>query len=530
MVAEHYYKSETWPRAMRYLQRAAEAAIQSFANNEAITFYTRALEVAERIGEQADQQAVMSIYEGRARTLARLGEPQKAIADYEATLALARQLNDDSAQLRAMNGLGLLQATHYSFPKASTFFHEALAVARRIGDEQGLVDTLNQLGHFYANTGELDKGIESFEEARQISITLKDESRRIEAEDGLAKIMLEQGAVEASLKRYQEEIINVRQRLGFRGGLMSSLSSMLIAQIYIADYESANQTAERALELQQRSGELYRMPLVKYYQAFGQIHQGDLGAAGENLKDGLRLAQEQGQKSSEALGLSWLSYYDLKIGLNEEGLQMAEQAVQVAQEIGSPLYELRAQFALGTAYRHLKRSKEAIDMLEAIYGNARKMGLALDEAIILYQLARAYIDIDAWGKAAETTQRLVALATQSSLKEFITRAQWMQSLVEIHHKRYDYALEILIAASNLAEEIDSRLSQYLIQIQKAYVYHKAGNDAASRDAVMYAQKIQKRLTDSLPSDELRQIFLNNLHSRHLAELVEANVGQVKADV
>ena len=42
IVADHYYKSETWPRAMRYMQRAAEAAVQSFANNEAIEFYTRA--------------------------------------------------------------------------------------------------------------------------------------------------------------------------------------------------------------------------------------------------------------------------------------------------------------------------------------------------------------------------------------------------------------------------------------------------------------------------------------------------------
>jgi predicted ATPase len=53
IVAEHYYKSETWPRAMRYLQRAAEAAIQSFANHEAVEFYSQALEVADQIGPGA---------------------------------------------------------------------------------------------------------------------------------------------------------------------------------------------------------------------------------------------------------------------------------------------------------------------------------------------------------------------------------------------------------------------------------------------------------------------------------------------
>ena len=177
----------------------------------------------------------------------------------------------------------------------------------------------------------------------KISVRLGDEASRIEAEDGLAKIMLEQGEVEASLKRYEEEIINVRQRLGFRSGLMSSLSSMLIAQIYIADYEQANETAEHALDLHKRSGDLYRMPFIKYYQALGQIHQGELGEAGEHLEEGLQLAEEQRQKSSQALGLIWQSYYYLNLGLNELGLEKAEEGLKVATELGSPLYIYRAK-------------------------------------------------------------------------------------------------------------------------------------------------------------------------------------------
>ena len=531
IVADHYEKSETWPRAMRYLQRAAEAAIQSFANNEAVTFYTKTLEVAERIGQDADQNAVMTTYQGRARILARLGDPQGAIADYEVMLAKAKTLGDDSTQMRALNGLGSLHTTHSSFPKASQFFHDALAVARRIGDELGTADTLNQLGHFYTNIGEFKKGVTSFQEAREISITLQDESRRIEAEDGLAKIMLEQGQIEASLKRYEDEIITVRQRLGFRGGLMSSLSNLLMAQTYAADYKGADETVAQVLEIQQRSGDLYRVPIVKYYQAIGQTHQGELGAAAENLEEGLRIAREQREKSSQILGLTWMSYYYLSIGLNEEGLHKAEEATKIAQEMGSPLHELRAQLMLGTAYRHLKRSDEAIPLLTTVYEDAGRMGLTVDKIMLLYQLARAYIDTDRWPQVAEMTRQLLTLATASGLQEYIVRGQWLQSLVDIYYERYNAALDVLIEASNLAEEIDSRLSQYLIQIQKSYVYHKAGNDAASRDAVIYAQKIQKRLTDSFPDETLQQIFLNNLHSRHLAEMVEANIGsQVKAVV
>ncbi len=531
IVADHYYKSETWPRAMRYLQRAAEAAIQSFANHEAVEFYTRALEVADRISEEADQAAVLSIYEGRAKMLTRLGEPPRAIADYEAMLEKAKMLKDDSAEMRALNGLGVLQASHYDFEMASQFFHAALQVARRIGDEQGTADTLNQLGNFYYETGQLEEGIKSYQEARDISTTLKDETRRIEAEDGLAKIMLEQGEVAASLARYEDEIINVRRRLGFRMGLMSSLSTMLKAQVFIAEYNNAEATTQAALDLHKRSGDLYQIPLIKYFQALGQLYQGELGLAGENLDEGLHLAFKKGQKSLQIVGLIWSSYHSLNLGLIEQGLEQAQHAHLIAQELGSPLYDMRAKFMLGMAYRHLKRTDEALKELELVQAVAQRLGLAIDEALILYDLARAYIDAEQWHNVEKTTRRLLALATASDLKELLIRGKWVQSLAYIHRQQYDAALELLVEASEMAEHIDSRLNQYVIQIQKSYVYHQAGNDAASRDAIAYAQKIQKRLTDSLSDETSRQTFLSNLHSRHMEEMVQANLGgQIKAEV
>ncbi len=524
IVAEHYYKSETWPRAMRYLQRAAEAAIQSFANQEAANFYSKALEVADRIEGEADQTAVMSIYEGRAKIRTRLGEPQGAIADYEAMLALAKELKDDAAEMRALNGIGSLQTSHYDFSRAAMFFRDALKVARRIGDEEGIADTLNQLGNFHLQMGQLDEGAKSYGEARDISVTLKDEARRIEAEDGLAKIMIEQGQMEDSLAHYQREIVQVRRRLGFRTGLMSSLTSMMVAQTLLGQYEGAAKTADEVLEFYRKSGDLYQIPTIKYYLAFGQMYQGELGTAAENLNEGLRLANQQKLKSSQILGLIWQSYYNLNVGHIEEGLKQAQQALDIAQGLGSPLYELRAKYMLGTAYRHIKRSREAAEILADILPTAHNLGLKVDETMILYQLSRAYVDQNQWDQAESSAEQLLTLARSCHLREFVIRGLWVRSLAHIGHQRYDAALDVLIDASEMAETSDSRLSQYLIQIQKSYIYHKSGNDPASRDAISYAQKLQKRLLDALSDETLRDTFLNNLHARHMEEMVQANLG------
>lgn len=522
IVAEHYCKSETWPRAIRYLHRAGDAAVQSFANQQAVEFYSRALEVAERLGGEADQAIVLAVLEGRARILTRLGEPQKAIADFKDMLALARKLDNNSAQMRALNGIGSLHASHYDFSQASEFFREALEVSRRIGDERGIADTLNQLGNFYYNMGELELATQCYREAGEISTALQDEARRIEAEDGLAKIMLEQGEIVASIARY-EEIISVRRRLGYRTGLMNSLSSLLVGYTFTTNYKAATETAEEILDLHQKSGDRYRVPLVKYYLAFGQLYQGELGQAGENLQEGVRLAQDQKQKSWLALGLAWLAYYYLTVGMDEKGRQQAEESARIAHELGSPLYVMRAQSMLGTAHRHLGRLAEAVAELENVHEVAQSMVFAPDEVMILYQLVRAYIDTDQWAKAETSLARLLGLARASEMKEFIVRGQWLESLLHIHQQQYEEALNVLIQASNLAEQTDSRLSQYVIQIQKSYVYHLSGNGAASRDAMAYAQKIEKRLADSLPDEATRRAFLKSYHAHHLQEMAEANI-------
>jgi tetratricopeptide (TPR) repeat protein len=428
--------------------------------------------------------------------------------------------------MRALNGNGALHASHHNFTQASAFFQQALAVARRIGDERGIAETLNQLGNFYYGMGELKLATKCYSESRDFSLNLNNEAGRITSEDGLAKIMLEQGEIEAALSRYEAEIMPVRRRLAYRGGLMNSLTSVLVSKIYLADYKGAEETAQELLDLHKKSGDLYLIPLVKFYQGLGQLYQGYLDKVGENLAEGLRLAQEQEQKSSTAMGLAWLGYYYLTLGMDEAGLQEAEKSIQLAQELGSPLYVMKAQSVLGTAYRHLGRLAEAVQELESVHTVASDMGFVADEVMILYQLTRAYIDNGQWEEAEESLTTLQQLAQRTEMREFMARGYWLKSLLETHRQRYEVALDALVGASDIAQEIDSRLTQYMVQIQKAHIYAISGNEAAARDAVIYAQRLQKRLVENLPDEATHQTFLSNTNALRLQELVYTTTKKV----
>ncbi|MDM8527365.1 adenylate/guanylate cyclase domain-containing protein [Anaerolineales bacterium HSG24] len=528
-VAEHYSKGEVWSRTFRYLVRAAEAAIQSFYNREAVEFYTSALDVAKKMDEkELDHSAFIQIYNGRAKILSRLGEPQKAIKDYEMMLAKAKELNNDSAELRALNGIGYLHA-NYDFSTATELFQAALKVARRIGDKRGIADTLNQLGSFYASMGDLSQAQEYYIEARGLCVDIKREVIRIEAEDGFAWVLLEQGETIACLKRYEEEIIKVRRRLGYRGGLIKSLSTMLRTQVILGHYRVADEIVAEVDSMYEKSGDFYLAPPLRYHQALSQIYQGEFEEAENNIRTGLEIANKQQQKGWQTLGMTWLSHYYLVLGLNEKCLDLAEKSYALALDLGSPLYILRAQSILASAYRRMNRNDEAVDKLENVYSVATKMGLKIEIIMILYQLVQAYIRVEMWDKARTVANELLTLAKYSHMPEYIIRAHWLQSLVDTHEKQYQTALNRLIHASPIAEKHDSRLAQYLVQIQKARLYQITKNEPASKDAAMYADKLQQKLLSAIPEKEGQQAFLNRTNAKFLQEFIalyandEANI-------
>ena len=55
--AHHFTMGAVWEKAFDYLTKSGDKARQAYANQEAITFYTQALEVSQRITPAVDDSA-----------------------------------------------------------------------------------------------------------------------------------------------------------------------------------------------------------------------------------------------------------------------------------------------------------------------------------------------------------------------------------------------------------------------------------------------------------------------------------------
>ena len=519
LVAAHYERAEAWPRALRYLQRAGDAARTSFAIKEAIDYYSRALQVADRLGDAAQSAERLSLLERRGQLLVRLPDVDGALDDYERTWKLAQALGDKKAQLRALNEIGALQAGRHDFVRAADYFDQALVLARNIGDQAGIADSLNCLGGFYFNTGKPEKAQACHRGALEIARLLGDNALLATSLDGLGQIDLLRGRVRASLDKYGQ-IADLRRRLGDQAGLMEALNSLAAAYTWLGEYERVAGACEEALTFVSKVGNLPVVPSLHTYFAISHLNRGDLGKAGDHLQVGLAVARSLDHVAMQAFCLAWMGYYHLVLGRFDRALECAEEGVGLAQRLGSPLWEMRARTSLGIVRLYRGELSEAVQVLSEVYEVACDLDLAPDQAVALYELGRSKLAIGDLGAAGESLGALLSVADKGELREYQVRGRWLQGRMALAQADLDAALEALEDARGRAEAIGGRLIMWRADAALGDVHRIAGRSAEADSAYRRAWEILQDMAATLTSEEARESLLTSPSVAELQAKVE----------
>jgi class 3 adenylate cyclase/tetratricopeptide (TPR) repeat protein len=171
-LAHHFTRGAVWEKALAYLTRSGDKARQAYANQEAITFYTQAIEVGGRVTPALDDAQLLPVYEGRGRVWLLMRKNAAAIADFERMRQIARA----SGQLRQEGeSLCRLAYAHYHthaedhLPLVEHYAQEAQHLAQRLGDAQLLAQSLDRLGSVEQWRGNMEEADRTFTASLQLS-------------------------------------------------------------------------------------------------------------------------------------------------------------------------------------------------------------------------------------------------------------------------------------------------------------------------------------------------------------------------
>jgi class 3 adenylate cyclase/tetratricopeptide (TPR) repeat protein len=164
-LALHYYEGQSWEKALDYLEKAGDKAAAGYANEDAVTYYGRALEVCAELRSEAALQYAR-IAEKRLWTFFTIGDLERGESAAGAMLDAARSLSDLRLEGTALAYIGMVQLWAHEHETAEETLRAALALA----DQHDLGETRFQatvwLAENFLALGDLRQGEDFLTEAQ----------------------------------------------------------------------------------------------------------------------------------------------------------------------------------------------------------------------------------------------------------------------------------------------------------------------------------------------------------------------------
>lgn len=329
-IAEHFYQAEDWRKALDYSLHAGELAwSQSYAKDEALHFYERALAAAEQLEDQA---GLMKAYKGIGEVCAFTDEPERGLESCEEALNLCddpvtraeiycaianvdhqrRELEEGLAHAeKALEELGpdhgetltAVQAHYY----ASTFLNwlqryadaiehceRALAILDKESSANWKALVYSELGGSYSRQGRHEEAADYLSESAQLAEEAGDLYALALAhfETGLAQRYA--GQVEAAISTMEESLDAISRMTGRYDETASIYNHLVYLYLLSEELSRAFECAQRQYESQVTAGAVSNIATACGMLACLYEIQGDTVKAEEMFNEALKLGAHHG--------------------------------------------------------------------------------------------------------------------------------------------------------------------------------------------------------------------------------------------
>lgn len=504
LLAHHFYSARD-PRALGYSIQAAETAARLYANAEAATHYSHALEIAKLAGAQKDQ--IGQLYTQRGHVLELGGRHEQALANYvemEAfaqeqgdllleleslraravmysiftqlhnpllaeemlvrALALAHQLGDKTSEAKLHWNLML----HYLFSKivlkAIEHGEQALALARTIGDREQLAFVLNDLTRAYTCTGEFQKGYAVVAEARELWRALDNQSM-----------------------------------------LADSFGAEAEARFNAGEYDKALELAAQSMQISEATNNLWGQAYNGMLIGFVHLDRGEADLALPIMEKSVRFGDEAGLLASSIAERAELGWTYGCFGQIEKGLALIEQAIAISAE------KMPGWKALPVAMKvRLHLLDHDIKAADQTAGQTPIQPITIPYARYTIMVEMANVELalakKEYAKALSTMDGLLA-QIPAAIRPDIAEVVWRRGEALLGLGEVGQAYEALLEARSRAEALGSRQILWHILALLAETESQRGNIEQAEALREQAKQAILFIAERLQAVGMKEAFL-----------------------
>ncbi|HEX9028662.1 MAG TPA: AAA family ATPase, partial [Anaerolineales bacterium] len=335
LLAFHYGRSENLPKQREYLHKAGDAAQEAYANDAAVNYYERLLDLLP-LGDREWMEISLAL----GRVLQRIGQGTSAENRFRQALAQARQRQDQSMIAQCEVAFAELMIDRDQNTDALIALDQARARFSEAGDRLGLCQALalSASAHFQISKAKEENlgtarviAEECVALARQVDSGRKLLARALGTLAGIAFLQDEDALKQAAL----EECLAIRREIGDRQGIAFSLYNLGFYAYRLGDYERTRPVAEESLALFYQLGDKYGAIWPRGFLGWLAIIRGDYSAAHSYFKENFTFISEQGSRgrimAASLKGMGVVAYLETDFAAARDCF---DQALEIYRSIG----------------------------------------------------------------------------------------------------------------------------------------------------------------------------------------------------
>jgi class 3 adenylate cyclase/tetratricopeptide (TPR) repeat protein len=326
-LAHHFENGDDWQKAFTYLVRSGDRAKAAYANQAALDFYARALEVGARVTPPLAPTRIVEVHHRRGEALRLLARYADSIAAFELMRDVARSSGD-----RVREGEALVEISYSQFltfnnagiGRCRSFAQEALAIGRETGDQHVVARSLCYLGLASQADGDPAEGDRLFEESLGIA-------RAAGFADTVAVNLTWLGAHANWRGEFARAIDTSREAAAAAREISDGLSDMIagaflcLSQIGLGHYVEALATIDEGLAKARDRNNSFIMGRLT--NSLGWLYQevGDFRRATEYNREAAEIGRGAKNANVEVSSLINLSLDELYLGDPRRALALMEE-------------------------------------------------------------------------------------------------------------------------------------------------------------------------------------------------------------
>lgn len=343
LLAHHFEHGQVADKAAYYHYLAGRRAAARHAHTTAVSYYDRAVALAEKAGLPPDFR--FDVRAARERALEVLGRREEQAVDLEVMVELAQEDPGCLMEVCCRRAWLLAHMSHYD--EAEAVAGRAFDLARRQGDKAAQAAALTALGAAINWRGEPTRAVPHLRTAVELSQQADDLQQETEAREALANALVGVKAF-AEARAEAEAALTLRETLDDRPGQAETLGTLGIICMEQGATGDAVACYRRALELCRAIG--YRYGEARNLSNLGSVlyFQGQIRQAMDCYHQAVDIFQDIGHDRGASLArINLASVLHTIIGDDEAAWQQAEAALAYCRTVGDRGVEGQCLVVLG---------------------------------------------------------------------------------------------------------------------------------------------------------------------------------------